>query len=464
MFTYPATNLDITSYELRKYFQRLNIVPARHPDYQSFFSDQPPEILLTYEWTTTFCDIKEYLSPENIQSHNTTLDPDVSLKQRIHLMFMLGLCKDPEIPPDLDGHAFFIDILFTDYTASDIPKELEAAELRFCTAPLHIVLATERSFRRAWVLFEIASRNASGKRSELLCAHFLAATDDGASTANQRVRAIAPMIDLDTLLLLVFRRAVLAPHIPYHGAAALAHAFGATPPPPGALADLTALSGFRVVPHWAGGLPYSPYEAMEAADEGVLEAIRARLLGRFGDPLAFGRCVKAACVRGRCRPHALALALWLEAVMWVVAAPIHLVAAAVGFLLAPVVALCCPPSASDVDLDDDSNEGSDEEEEAEVSRRRRRRRAAAVAAAPPPAAARCDTAALVRAWMAADLVVKGVALAIAAVPAAALATAPLLMWRLTTEFVDGDSDSDEGGGPGPGEREDDDSDAGRLLV
>jgi hypothetical protein len=62
--------LDITLYNIQDYFkdERHLIVPWKHPKYQHFYVDGEPEIALTYQWATSFREIKAYLDPSNIEN------------------------------------------------------------------------------------------------------------------------------------------------------------------------------------------------------------------------------------------------------------------------------------------------------------------------------------------------------------------------------------------------------------
>ena len=53
---------DITSHDLRKFFQKRKIHPKTA--FESYFSAEPPDLVLTYEWSTSFSQIESFFSIE----------------------------------------------------------------------------------------------------------------------------------------------------------------------------------------------------------------------------------------------------------------------------------------------------------------------------------------------------------------------------------------------------------------
>ena len=157
--------LDIKSNDLRAYFQKHNIVPHLHPEYKNYFVDRPVELALTYQWTSSFRELRAFLNPDNIRRHNrVALDPNPGLWARLVLMsFAWVLCTlPPLLPEDINARTIFIDIMANDQNAPDITTELAKAEREYQGAPYHIVVATAGVLRRAWCLFEIAVRRGPG--------------------------------------------------------------------------------------------------------------------------------------------------------------------------------------------------------------------------------------------------------------------------------------------------------------
>ena len=84
-----------------------------------FYVDGEPEIALTYQWSTCFCQIKAFLDPRNIAMHNqATVDPNPSIWERLYLMSFLWVILGPlqKIPLDLERTIFgertiFVDII-----------------------------------------------------------------------------------------------------------------------------------------------------------------------------------------------------------------------------------------------------------------------------------------------------------------------------------------------------------------
>ena len=177
-YTYFAESADddglnIKSEDIRKYFQLKGIVPHLHPKYQEFFVHKPAEIALTYQWSSTFREIRSFLNSANIRRHNSTSrDPNPTFWHRLYMMSFLWAFFGTLtlLPENIDDRTIFIDIFMNDQNSIDIKQELERAQLDYKFAPWHIVLATTNVLERAWCLFEIAVRRGNDGRIQLLTA------------------------------------------------------------------------------------------------------------------------------------------------------------------------------------------------------------------------------------------------------------------------------------------------------
>ena len=191
LFSEDFDELNIKSEDIRKFFQQNKIVPHLHPKYRHFFSNTPPEIALTYQWSCTFRELRAFLSPANILRHNcNALDPNPSLWQRIYLMSFLWIPFGPLalIPQNIDERTLFIDIMVNDQNSIEIKGELEAAEQQYMWATWHIIAATSSVLTRAWCLFEIAARRGAGGRSQLV----VVAGQEGAGIGQLEVVMVGP--------------------------------------------------------------------------------------------------------------------------------------------------------------------------------------------------------------------------------------------------------------------------------
>ena len=91
--------LDVKSSDIRAFFQKHKIVPYKHPKYKKYFIDQPAEIALTYEWTSSFRHLKTFLSKDNVRRHNRlSLDPNPSPLHRLYLLSFLWVFLGPPAP------------------------------------------------------------------------------------------------------------------------------------------------------------------------------------------------------------------------------------------------------------------------------------------------------------------------------------------------------------------------------
>lgn len=60
--------LDLTSHDLRAWFQRRGIHP--HEAYPEYFSEEPAMAAVTYEWSLGFKKMRGYLNDDNVKKHN----------------------------------------------------------------------------------------------------------------------------------------------------------------------------------------------------------------------------------------------------------------------------------------------------------------------------------------------------------------------------------------------------------
>jgi hypothetical protein len=167
-------SMDLQSHHLRAYFQRERIHPK--DKYQHLYSPLPPKLVLTYEWSMTFRELRGFLNSENIRKHNKT-DAEAGLRDfesgdsanflnLLDMMVFLLQCMCclwcipfPSSPPgQIDACPMWIDILFNDQNAIDIKAELDRAELIYIYARYHLVIASASVLTRAWCLFEIMTR------------------------------------------------------------------------------------------------------------------------------------------------------------------------------------------------------------------------------------------------------------------------------------------------------------------
>jgi hypothetical protein len=126
-------NLHVTSHDLQKYFQKHKICPAKHPEYSRFFSTKEPRVALTYEWSTPFSRILEFLNRDNISANNhSTKNLNQSLWERQHWMSFAWVLvgQQAKLPEDIGNKTIWIDILFNDQNTVNMAAELEEAEKR----------------------------------------------------------------------------------------------------------------------------------------------------------------------------------------------------------------------------------------------------------------------------------------------------------------------------------------------
>jgi hypothetical protein len=179
---------DVTSHDLRQFFQRRKIHPKTQ--YSSYYSNDPPDLVLTYEWNTSFSQIECFFSIECLLQ-----DPVFIMYWRAHcesnscgagdhereriivkwftvvtnwLKFFGWTCSHLITREQIKGARIWVDIFFNDQNAIDIQQELVEADQQYRNAPLHVVLGTRGLFTRAWCLHELMTRKLAGKPSILL--------------------------------------------------------------------------------------------------------------------------------------------------------------------------------------------------------------------------------------------------------------------------------------------------------
>ena len=314
-------DLNIKSEDLRRYFQRHSIVPHRHPKYKTYFSTGRPEIALTYEWKSSFRDLRACLSPDNIRRHNrTALDPNPSWWDRLYLMSFLWVFLGPLhlIPEDIDERTVFIDIMVNNHSSRDIQMELTAAEREYEDARLHLVVATSGVLERAWCLFEIAVRRCTGGRSQLLVME----DQQEKGLGQLKMSMVGPLTMLKMILghaLLVFS----GPHL--LGGSFLKLIWGI---------DVSRLDSASATILAADDAHKQFFSGMKASVHEDRVRIRKKILEIFASEERFDRTILSATLRSSCSRLELGLFLWLEAGLCLAGLPAHAVSAALSLALA----------------------------------------------------------------------------------------------------------------------------------
>jgi hypothetical protein len=179
---------DITSHDLRKFFQKRNIHPK--VKYESYFSQEPPDCVLTYEWSTSFSQIQSFFSIECLRQDpvfimywrafcesvgcgaNERESERILVKWFMRITFWMQFfgwaIKDLITSKEINNARIWVDIFFNDQNAIDIQLELAEADQQYRNAPIHAVLGTSGLFTRAWCLHELMTRKLACKSSILL--------------------------------------------------------------------------------------------------------------------------------------------------------------------------------------------------------------------------------------------------------------------------------------------------------
>jgi hypothetical protein len=326
-------HLDITSHDIKRYFtdERHPIVPWKHDRYKVYFNDKPFEIALTYEWSTSFRDIQAFLSPKNVRMHNdASMDPNPSFAERIYLMSGVWVCFGPlsKIPLDIEEKTIFVDIMFNDQTnVGEIANELKVAEGYYREAKLHIILGTGTVLNRAWCLYEIAVRRETARRSQLLL-------------QNERIEGSECATRIDSACLgffqtykIIFLRSGYVMAVPTEWLLGLVLGLKSS-----GVGLMNAMSA--TVLRLATGAEFNFFHSMAATKEEDKRGIGEKILMVFGSPFTFDNAIGSATVRSSCSRLELTLLLWLEAVLWFVSVPVHVMFGPLSLLLTAAWTLC----------------------------------------------------------------------------------------------------------------------------
>jgi WD40 repeat protein len=276
------------------------------------------------------------------------MDPIASLNARIHMMSFAWCILGPfqSIPKNIDQRSIFIDVLINDQTSKDIRKELKVAEEGYQKAKLHIALATEKLYERAWCMFEIAIRAEAKKKTEII---FLRNTNRTGHEAMEEN-------DISALLtfLVIFFRAAIVPYVTYGFAYSVLLVFYRID-----LAESNSLAAFgsattglQMVSEYCWFLDfgssfkkisdkyarkYGLYDEMESFKPSDLVEIKKRILQIFGLGESFDIKILSASVRSSASQIEMTLIFWLEPILWLLAAPFHILVSPLALIVA-----CCP--------------------------------------------------------------------------------------------------------------------------
>jgi len=141
---------DVTSHLLRAYVLEGNNHPAK--DYPHLFSEEFPQAVLTYEWKSSMSDVSNVLNDPKVLNHPTLL-------------------RDQNVRRGRNGNAnprVWVDVLFIDQLARNIPVELGVAQEYYILCLLHIVAGSDSLLRRGWCLWELGLRAHSKKESLII--------------------------------------------------------------------------------------------------------------------------------------------------------------------------------------------------------------------------------------------------------------------------------------------------------
>ena len=192
--------INLTSHDLRAYFQERGIHP--HRAYPEYFSTEPPMAAVTYEWSLGFRGMQRFLNRANLSHFNrhnldsfSTGNGDLRFSfsdfsfsefsaddfsiikhlllgagQFLRMAFCLQFCCEMpwDMPSDTAELRVWVDIFFNDQNSVDIVRELDAAEAIYRESKYHLVLATAGVVRRAWCLLEMLVRMQARKGSVMI--------------------------------------------------------------------------------------------------------------------------------------------------------------------------------------------------------------------------------------------------------------------------------------------------------
>ncbi len=179
---------DITSHDLREFFQKRKIHPKTQ--YSSYFSPEPPDIVLTYEWNTSFSQVRSFFTIECLRQdpvfimywrsicESTAQGANEHQSERILVKWFIFITcwmqffgwafSDLITSKEIYSARIWVDIFFNDQNSIDIVLELAEADQQYRKAQLHAVLGTRGLFTRAWCLHELMTRKLASKPSVLL--------------------------------------------------------------------------------------------------------------------------------------------------------------------------------------------------------------------------------------------------------------------------------------------------------
>ena len=141
---------EVTSHMLREYLLDNNEHPAKV--FTGFFSAEFPQAVLTYEWKMGLSSVSDVLQDPKVLNH-----PD--------------LLRDPKVRRGRNGMAnprVWVDILFIDQLAKNIPVELGVAQEYYILCIVHIIAGSQTLLQRGWCIWELGLRAHAKKESLII--------------------------------------------------------------------------------------------------------------------------------------------------------------------------------------------------------------------------------------------------------------------------------------------------------
>ncbi len=117
-----------------------------------------------------------FLSPENLSEHNLFVDKSCHRKFSylwwwdIFNIYFFGWVIFSHSHAIFETTPIWIDIFFNYQNCQDMSTVLEIADNEYKTRAIHLVLSTDGSFQRAWILNELLRRREVKKFSTLITA------------------------------------------------------------------------------------------------------------------------------------------------------------------------------------------------------------------------------------------------------------------------------------------------------
>eukprot|EP00291_Cryptomonas_curvata_P013743 CAMPEP_0172199678 /NCGR_PEP_ID=MMETSP1050-20130122/28833_1 /TAXON_ID=233186 /ORGANISM="Cryptomonas curvata, Strain CCAP979/52" /LENGTH=350 /DNA_ID=CAMNT_0012876751 /DNA_START=216 /DNA_END=1266 /DNA_ORIENTATION=+ len=133
---------DINSNLIRAYVMAGNLHPAKDPATKHLFSQEPPDVGLTYEWSLGLSKGRGVLGRLN--------DP-----------VLIGRLKN-------SNPLIWIDVFFIDQLSKNITMDLAKAQGIYKKCKFHVVLLTSTLLSRGWCLFELCLRHHANMESVLV--------------------------------------------------------------------------------------------------------------------------------------------------------------------------------------------------------------------------------------------------------------------------------------------------------